>query len=152
QSWLSQANHIFSRLQITSNFDDYCIFKLISISFDVVISASEEEPPAGFLFLCPTENVRTSPSSFWPECPAYWSLDTLGVERLTTEQAAKLGFPSFQLNTKIFARSWDATVYAGLRQFHKAKGFDADSQDVARYLGDPLFQLSHEIDVPFAHS
>ncbi|KAJ6555809.1 hypothetical protein B0H19DRAFT_136696 [Mycena capillaripes] len=25
QSWLSQANHIFSRLQITSNFDDYGI-------------------------------------------------------------------------------------------------------------------------------
>ncbi|KAJ6555810.1 hypothetical protein B0H19DRAFT_136683 [Mycena capillaripes] len=149
-SWPSQANHIFNRLQITSNFDDYVLIE--SISFDIVISASEEEPPAGFLFLCPTDDFQTGPFSFWwPECPAYWSLDPFGVERLTAEEATELGFPSFRLNTNIFARSWDASVYAGLRQFHKAKGFDPDSQDVARYLGEPLYQLSNEIDVPFAH-
>ncbi|KAJ6555862.1 hypothetical protein B0H19DRAFT_137156 [Mycena capillaripes] len=150
QSWLSQANHIFSRLQITSNFDDYALIH--SIWFDIVISASKEESPAGFLFLCPTEDFRTGPFSFWwPESPAYWSLDPLGVERLTAEEATELGFPSFQLSREIRTNSWDASVYAGLRQFHKAKGFDPDSQDVARYLGEPLYQLSNEIDVPFAH-
>ncbi|KAJ6522065.1 hypothetical protein B0H19DRAFT_1386734 [Mycena capillaripes] len=149
-SWLSQANHIFSRLQITSNFDDYALIS--SISFELVISASEEESPAGFLFLCPTEDFRTGPFSFWwPECPAYWSRDPLGVERLTAEKATELGFPSLRLNTTGVTRSWDANVYAGLRQFHKAKGFDPDSQDVARYLGEPLWQLSNEMDVPFAH-
>ncbi|KAJ6555925.1 hypothetical protein B0H19DRAFT_1262055 [Mycena capillaripes] len=150
QSWLSQANHIFSRLQITSNFDDYAL--IVTIWFDIVISASKEESPAGFLFLCPTEDFRTGPFSFWwPESPAYWSLDPLGVERLTAEEATELGFPSFQLSREIRTDSWDASVYAGLRQLHKAKGFDPDSQDVARHLGDPLWQLSSEIDVPFAY-
>ncbi|KAJ6555873.1 hypothetical protein B0H19DRAFT_137274 [Mycena capillaripes] len=150
QSWLSQANHIFSRLQITSNFDDYAVTEYIW--FQIVISASEEDPPAGFLFLCPKEDFRTGPSSFWwPECPAYWSLDPLGNERLTAEEATELGFPSFQLSTEIRTHSWDATVYAGLRQLHKVKGFDPESQDVARYLGQSLYQLSNEIDVPFAH-
>ncbi|KAJ6522069.1 hypothetical protein B0H19DRAFT_1386737 [Mycena capillaripes] len=150
QSWLSQANSIFSRLQITSNFGDYALIE--TISFNIVISGTGEDCPAGFLFLCPTDDFRTGPFSFCcPECPAYWSLDPLGVERLTTEQATELGFPSLQLKTRIVTRSWDASVYAGLRQLHKAKGFDPDSQDVARYLGDPLYQLSNEIDVPFAH-
>ncbi|KAJ6555886.1 hypothetical protein B0H19DRAFT_137412 [Mycena capillaripes] len=97
------------------------------------------------------EDFRTGAFSFrWPECPAYWSLDPLGTEHLTAKEVTELGFPSLQLYTTIFARSWDATVYAGLRQFYKAKGFDPDSQDVARYLGEPLYQLSNEIDVPFA--
>ncbi|KAJ6555950.1 hypothetical protein B0H19DRAFT_1376898 [Mycena capillaripes] len=92
------------------------------------------------------------PSSFWwPECPAYWSLDPLGVERLTADEATELGFPSLQLNTAICAKSWDASVYAGLRQFHKAKDFDPGGRGVADYLEEPLYQLSNEIDVPFSH-
>ncbi|KAJ6555883.1 hypothetical protein B0H19DRAFT_137375 [Mycena capillaripes] len=148
--WLSQANDIFSRLQITSNFDDYAL--IYSIHFEVIISATEADPPAGFLFLCSTEDFQIGPSSFrWPECPAYWSLDPLGVERLTAEEANELGFPSFQLCTEAWTKFWDASVYAGLRQFHKAKGFDPDSQDVATHLGQSLYQLYSEVDVPFAH-
>ncbi|KAJ6555868.1 hypothetical protein B0H19DRAFT_1151422 [Mycena capillaripes] len=150
QSWLSQANHIFSRLQITSNFEDYAVTEYIL--FQIVISASEEDPPAGFLFLCPTEDIRIGPSSFrWPECPAYWSLDPFGLERLTSEEATELGFPSLRLDTRLGVNSWDASVYDGLRRLHKAKGFDPDSQDVARYLRHPPCQLSNEMDVPFAH-
>ncbi|KAJ6555806.1 hypothetical protein B0H19DRAFT_1151197 [Mycena capillaripes] len=150
QSWLSQANHIFSRLQITSNFDDYALID--AIWFKIVISASKEEYPAGFLFLCPTEDIRIGPSSFrWPECPAYWSLDPFGLERLTSEEATELGFPSLRLDTRLGVNSWDASVYDGLRRLHKAKGFDPDSQDLARYLGEQLYHLSDETDVPFAH-
>ncbi|KAJ6544534.1 hypothetical protein B0H19DRAFT_1261992 [Mycena capillaripes] len=147
QSWLSQANHIFSRLQITSNFDDYA-----AVQFEIVISASGEDTPSGFLFLCPTEDLQIGPFSLGgPACSAYWSLDPVGVDRFTAEEATELGFPSIRLNATIDGVSWDATVYAGLRQFHEAKGFDPDSQDVARYLGEPLYQLSDVIDVPFAH-
>ncbi|KAJ6528883.1 hypothetical protein B0H19DRAFT_533185 [Mycena capillaripes] len=150
QSWLSQAYHIFSCLQITSNFDDYAL--IYTIRFEIAISASEEETPAGFLFLCPKEDFNVGPFSFkWPECPAYWSLDPTGAERLNAEEATELRFPSFQLSTEIRTVTWDASVYAGLRQFHTAKGFDPDSQDVARDLGLPLYQLSNEVDVPFAH-
>jgi hypothetical protein len=47
--------------------------------------------------------------------------------------------------------SWDETVYTGLCAFHKGKGFDPDSQDVARHLGYPLYRLSSELESPFAH-
>ncbi|KAJ7906389.1 hypothetical protein B0H13DRAFT_2506321 [Mycena leptocephala] len=67
------------------------------------------------------------------------------------EDAASLGFPSISLYTEIHGRSWDAGVYAGLQQFHQAKGFDPDSQDVARHLEEPLYQLLSETDASFAH-
>ncbi|KAJ7835749.1 hypothetical protein B0H14DRAFT_2363225, partial [Mycena olivaceomarginata] len=108
--------------------------------------------PRGFLFLCPPEHFRTGQSSVrWPECPAYWSLDPSGVEPLGMENATELGFPSISLSMKIFGWSWDASVYAGLRQFHQAKGFDPDSLDVARHLGHPLCQLVAQMDPLFAH-
>ncbi|KAJ7794401.1 hypothetical protein B0H13DRAFT_2512498 [Mycena leptocephala] len=47
--------------------------------------------------------------------------------------------------------SWDASVYDGIRQFHKAKGFDAYSQEVALELGDSLFQLSCDRKALFSH-
>ncbi|KAJ7153842.1 hypothetical protein C8R46DRAFT_897824, partial [Mycena filopes] len=83
--------------------------------------------------------------------PAYWSLDPSGVERLSTEEATRLGFPPLELTTKVWGMSWDASVYDGLRQFHQAKGFNPESQDVARHLGYPLYQLSEEVDPLFAH-
>jgi hypothetical protein len=67
------------------------------------------------------------------------------------EDATALGFPTISLSTKIQGYSWDASVYAGLRQFRQAKGFDPDNQDVARHLGKPLCQLASEIDPLFAH-
>jgi hypothetical protein len=65
--------------------------------------------------------------------------------------ATALGFPCISLSTKIEGWSWDDSVYAGLREFHRAKGFDPDSQDIARHLGEPLYSLAREMDVPFAH-
>ncbi|KAF7340671.1 hypothetical protein MSAN_00128400 [Mycena sanguinolenta] len=35
-------------------------------------------------------------------------------------------------------------------EFHQAKGFDPDSQDLIRHLGWPLYQLTGGIDVPSA--
>ncbi|KAF7337159.1 hypothetical protein MVEN_02153900 [Mycena venus] len=67
------------------------------------------------------------------------------------EEATQLGFPSIQQATIVRGIYWDDSFYAGLRQFHQGKGFDPDSQDVARYLGYPLYQLSTEFDPPFSH-
>jgi hypothetical protein len=67
------------------------------------------------------------------------------------EDATALGFPSISPSTGIHGEFWDASVYAGLHQFHQAKGFDPDSQDVARHLGHALYQLAREMDIPFAH-
>jgi hypothetical protein len=123
-----------------------------SISFWLAISATSANPPPGFLFLCPTEDFQIGSVSFrGPECPAYWSLDPAGLEHLSMEDATALGFPTISLSTKIWGKYWDASVYAGLRLFHQAKGFDPESLDITRYLGCPVYQLSSEMDVPFAH-
>jgi hypothetical protein len=106
----------------------------------------------GYLFLCPATDLRIGVSSFrWPDCPAYWSIDAAGVERLSTDEALCFGFPSIELKSIVWGESWGADVYAGLRQFHRAKGFDPDSQDVAQHLGYPLYQLSPEMEPLFAH-
>ncbi|KAJ7036912.1 hypothetical protein C8F04DRAFT_1036137 [Mycena alexandri] len=151
EGWFSQANHVFSRFQITSNFEDYLVID--RIYFKITIGIASGDPPAGFLFICPREDFRTAPTSFrWPDCAAFWSLDPEGVEVLSTEEAARLGFPSFQLTTKIYGKFWDASVYAGLRKFHQAKGFDPDSQEVALHLGEPLYRLPRDVNPPSAHS
>jgi hypothetical protein len=122
------------------------------IDFTIQISAISEDSLSGYLFLCPRPDFRVGKSVFgWPNCPAYWSRDPFGLERLNTEEATRFGFPSIELTIRPRGRSWDASVYAGLRQFHRGKGFDPDSQDVARHLVEPLYQLSHEIEPLFAH-
>ncbi|KAJ7775326.1 hypothetical protein B0H16DRAFT_41957 [Mycena metata] len=106
----------------------------------------------GYLFLCPNKDFRAGPTSLrWPDCPAYWSLDPLGVDRLSMEEATRLGFPALQPSTKIHGVSWDAGVYAGLRQFHQAKGFDPNSQNIALRLDQPLFRLSGDSNPAFTH-
>ncbi|KAJ7036904.1 hypothetical protein C8F04DRAFT_457005 [Mycena alexandri] len=151
EAWLSQANYIFSHSQITSNLKDY--FLIESIYFTITIRSAGEDAPPGYLFLCPKEDFQASRSSFrWPNCPAYWSLDPEGIKALSTEEAARRGFPSFQLTTEIRGKSWDASVYAGLRKFHQAKGFNPDSQEVALHLGKRLFRSSRDVNCsPFAH-
>ncbi|KAJ6462841.1 hypothetical protein C8R45DRAFT_523751 [Mycena sanguinolenta] len=149
-TWLSQANHIFRRLRIMANFEDYVF--LYHIEFQLKIFRTTEDSPPGFLFLCPSEDFQTGPSSLcWPACPAYWSLDPSGVDRLSPEDATHLGFPPFVLTTRADGSYWDASVYEGLRQFHQAKGFDPYSQDVARHLDKPLYQVSSQVEAPFAY-
>ncbi|KAJ7315799.1 hypothetical protein DFH08DRAFT_419984 [Mycena albidolilacea] len=150
-TWTSQASHIFRRLGIKSNLEDYVVVNSIYFEFTISVITTA---PKGFLFLCPAENFQTGPSSFvFPDCPAYWSLDPLGIDKLNTADAASLGFPSIRLSMKVKGKSWDTSLYAGLRHFHLVKGFDPDSQDVARHLGHPLYRLSREmpVDVLFAH-
>ncbi|KAJ7679293.1 hypothetical protein DFH06DRAFT_1415366 [Mycena polygramma] len=151
--WISQANHILGRLGITSNLDKYMVVH--NVTFWVKVSPSDLAlEPEGFLFLAPVIDFQTGPSTFtWPQrFPAYWSLDPEGVNILSMDEATQLlWFPSIKLSVQIAGYSWDDRIYAGLRQFHQAKGFEPDSQDVARHLGQPLYQLVNEIDAPFAH-
>jgi hypothetical protein len=67
------------------------------------------------------------------------------------EEAKNHGFPDIQLCIEVLGKSWDSSVYAGIRQFHEAKGFDPLSQEVAAELGGPLFQVSYERDALFAY-
>ncbi|KAJ7018580.1 hypothetical protein C8F04DRAFT_1151066 [Mycena alexandri] len=102
--------------------------------------------PAGYLFLCPLTHLQSgTPMGFrFPECVAYWSPDPWGLQRLSVESAQSLGFPSRVLSVHLSGHRWDNAVYAGLRQFHLGRGFDPESQEVARYLGIPLYQLLYK--------
>ncbi|KAJ7168820.1 hypothetical protein C8R46DRAFT_240071 [Mycena filopes] len=152
ESWLTQANYIFSSLQIASKLENHVLVTAIHFELIGPKQTVDSGCPPGYLFLCPEQHFQVGTSSFkWPDNPAYWSLDPSGVERLSMEEATQLGFPRFTLTTEVHGVSWDTSVYAGLRQFHQAKGFDPESQDVARHLGLPLYQLSGNIDPPFAH-
>jgi hypothetical protein len=104
--------------------------------------------PPGYLFLCPLVELETEvPGCLGiPDCPAYWSLDPLGAERLSPEKASNVGFPEIELCTQVYGRYWDSSVHAGIRQFHEAKCFDPYDQEVALDLGVPLFQVSCDQD------
>ncbi|KAF7364441.1 hypothetical protein MSAN_01105200 [Mycena sanguinolenta] len=86
---------------------------------------------------------ETGPTSFrWPDRPAYWSLNPSGSNPLSHEEASSLGFPTITRKTWVRTTFWDETVYTGLRKFDECKGFDPESQDLAKELGFPLFEVS----------
>jgi hypothetical protein len=105
----------------------------------------------GYLFLCPLAEFQSEdPTCFGiPDRIAYWSLDPSGAHQLSDDVAQDLGFPVIKLKMGVAGKSWDTSVYNGICQFQKAKGFDPYSQEVAIELGYPLLELSHDI---FAHS
>ncbi|KAJ6454824.1 hypothetical protein C8R45DRAFT_598378 [Mycena sanguinolenta] len=139
--WLSQANYVFSQLTNPSEYGNYGLVEWVD--FSVEIPLPEQTPPAAYLFLCSVTEFKTGPNTFrWPAYPAYWCLDPSGENPLTTEEASSLGFPSIQLKAEVRDVFWDDAVYAGARKFYEGKGIDPESQDVARQLGYPLYELS----------
>ncbi|KAJ7055784.1 hypothetical protein C8F01DRAFT_1062581 [Mycena amicta] len=150
--WLSQSNHIMKRLNASSSYssEDYAV--VYRVIFQVVVSDSSQPLPEGYLFLAPASDFEVGPAMFRsPDCPAYWSLDPTGVERLNMEEAEHLGFPAFELITRVGVFSWDDSVYAGIRRFQRAKGFDPYTQDAARELGHPLYELPVGADWEVMH-
>lgn len=124
------------------------------IYYFIYLSGQRNSDREGYLFVCPLRDLRSDVSGRFrtsPACPAYWTLDPLGVDRLSSEDAKRLGFPELSFSALVGQRCWDESVYNGLRQFHAAKGFDPDSQDVARHVRVPLYQLSARSDALFAH-
>ncbi|KAJ7127723.1 hypothetical protein C8R44DRAFT_539361, partial [Mycena epipterygia] len=99
--------------------------------------------PEGYLFLCPGEDLGDDTGRWLrnPECPAYWSLDPSGRQRLSTEKASRLGFPALKCDREIWGKSWDENVYAALSRFHAGQGFDPNTQDITRHLKYPLYEL-----------
>ena len=113
------------------------------VEFYLEIGGTTQNPPDGDLFVCSPKDFETGPMSYrWPHRPAYWSLDPYGANPLSHEDASSLGFPPITLMTDVYASFWDKTVYAGLRKFDECKGFNPESQDVAKELGYPLYEVS----------
>ncbi|KAJ7232863.1 hypothetical protein C8J57DRAFT_1480491, partial [Mycena rebaudengoi] len=150
-SWLTQANHIFDRLHITSHFDDYVFVEAVKCW--VHILGSPRTLPAGYLFLCSLDEFQAEVPTWFrrPLCPAYWSLEPFGAHRLSAEESRRQGFPEIILRMEVFGRTWDEEVYTGIRQFQEMKGFDPSNREVAVELGCSLFQVSCPADALLAH-
>ncbi|KAJ7616605.1 hypothetical protein FB45DRAFT_230788 [Roridomyces roridus] len=148
--WMNQANYIFNRHQITSEHQRYVYLK--SVVFQLRFDRDPRDGPRGYLFLCPATDFQVGPWEFrWPRCPAYWSLDETGEERLSEEDACHLGFPAISCTTEIWGLSWLSSVYVVMASLQRSKGFDPYTQDVARHLKQPLFQLVPSDLQQFAH-
>ncbi|KAJ7240679.1 hypothetical protein C8J57DRAFT_1085552 [Mycena rebaudengoi] len=136
--WLAQANHVFDSPGTALHLNDYVLVDLIQ--FSLILSEPRDDPPQGYLF---PDLQSEFPTSFRiPDCPVYWSFDPSGTERLSAEEASNHRFPDFTFGMEIFGKSWDSLVYAGLGQFHQAKGFDPRSREVAMELGLSLVDVS----------
>ncbi|KAK7027656.1 hypothetical protein R3P38DRAFT_3354652 [Favolaschia claudopus] len=148
--WLSQANHILKCHGDFSNTEDYALFTWIQIKVELQlqsVNATDWHSLTGFLFLCPSQSFQVGPVSFrCPENVGYWSLNPSGGDQLSVEQASELGFPAICVSLSGHGTAWSDTIYTGLRQFHQGKGFDPDSQDLARHLGVPLYQLYSDFE------
>ncbi|KAJ6536363.1 hypothetical protein B0H19DRAFT_384323 [Mycena capillaripes] len=117
------------------------------IWYSIYLFGPKDNLPPGYLFLCPLTELETPlPACFRKfEWMAYWSLDSLGVERLTAAEAKTLGFPDILLRVRAWGSSWDSGVYAGIRRFHEDKRFDWG--EIAGY---PLFRVSFPSDALLA--
>ncbi|KAJ7057454.1 hypothetical protein C8F01DRAFT_332751 [Mycena amicta] len=134
--WWSQAGHIFKLLNIHDKFDSY----FLAYGPPDMMFTVPEGAPNGYLFCSKSwQPLRKKPSQ------VFWSLDPLGRERLSWKEACTLGFPKLIFSMMGIPRQWDASLYEEVRAMHIARGFDPDSQDIARHLGYPLFELVSNI-------
>ncbi|KAJ6464441.1 hypothetical protein C8R45DRAFT_1107340 [Mycena sanguinolenta] len=150
KAWLAQANYICAELDEAANVEDYVCVDQIRFILRCLPTANHADPK-GYLFVCPFQDFRAEPHAHlyqWPACPAYWSLDPSGADRLSTEDARVLGFPRIHIETVAIGLSFDHSVYKGLRRFHEGKGFNPDSEEVARRLEYPLYEVLSD-RVPF---
>ncbi|KAF8195290.1 hypothetical protein K438DRAFT_1760946 [Mycena galopus ATCC 62051] len=75
-----------------------------------------------------------------------------------TSKPARLPFADqnathIRLSIRLVLIVWDLGLYSGLHQFYRSKGFDPESQDLARHLDlpAPLYRLPLEGKALFSH-
>ncbi|KAK6984890.1 hypothetical protein R3P38DRAFT_3292252 [Favolaschia claudopus] len=149
-TWLSQANHILAHLGSDMDSSHYAYVQQVKYIYRMLPSESTPLPSQAFLFLPSMRELMSYNGARlrYPDISRCWSFDPAGVKRLTDEEASELGFPEVELRMEAHGHYWDPSVYEGIREFHQAKGFDSESQDVAKHLGHPLYRLSNGVDPP----
>ncbi|KAK7046420.1 hypothetical protein R3P38DRAFT_2873713 [Favolaschia claudopus] len=147
-TWLSQVNYILAHLGSDMNSNHYAYVHQVKYIYRLSPSESRPLPSKAFLFLPSMRELMSYNGARLrhPDISRCWSFDPYGVRRLTDEEASELGFPEVELRMEAHGHYWDPSVYVGIREFHQAKGFDSESQDVAKQLGHPLYRLSHGVD------
>lgn len=155
-SWLSQAEWIFNSLSTTTPVDAFREFLVLMINVSAHVHLSviqaihlelvihglaqciEYHGSLPFLFLRQpeTQSHGTHISICMPNPHMYWSFDPLGRQIYTDSRH----LPMIKCTILAEGQSLQPYPYEALRKFHELKGFDPDTQDIAQYLGLPLFE------------
>jgi hypothetical protein len=71
----------------------------------------------------------------------YWAFDPAGLHQLTHEIAEDIGLPTPEFTIAPYGFFWEEEETNLIHEFHAAKGFDPESQDVAIAMGYPLVDI-----------
>ncbi|KAK7063348.1 hypothetical protein R3P38DRAFT_2818264 [Favolaschia claudopus] len=143
----AQANYITRHLDLEPSSYSYIgeVYPRYSLSSWLPGSLQEI-----FFFLPPARGFYTSDLTqccFTTEEP-YWSFDPSGNNRLSPNEALNLGLPQASLEIFVDQVFVDEALFKDLHTFHTMKGFNAESQEIAKHLGLPLYYFGDEGDPP----
>ncbi|KAF7340329.1 Reverse transcriptase-RNase H-integrase [Mycena venus] len=157
--WVSQRNYVCKHLQcaigaeedyqplhLITRIDFVCILDTRLDSFTLQGTFMTNAPQHQvylFLFLPQVELLDGQFTIMNPDDSEkyYWAFDPTGLDRLTHEMAEDIGLPTPQFSVKITGWRGNESTLDMIREFHAAKGFDPDSQDVAIAMGYPLVDI-----------
>jgi hypothetical protein len=71
----------------------------------------------------------------------YWAFDPAGLDRLTHEIAEDIGLPTPEFTIVPYGLFLPEVETNLIREFHAAKGFDPESQDIAIAMRYPLVDI-----------
>ncbi|KAK7057855.1 hypothetical protein R3P38DRAFT_3252914 [Favolaschia claudopus] len=143
--FVSQAVYIFNHTQNHSPSNFYFMVNSIHIGFVFMPTRKRIQLRGRASLFLPLAKDFLSPDGTqlqYSTLAPYWSLHPSGHPPLAPEHAATLGLPSVE--TKIWIRGsfYSLEFYEDIAQFHRLKGFDPTSQDVAREMGVPIIPSS----------
>ncbi|KAF7340340.1 Reverse transcriptase-RNase H-integrase [Mycena venus] len=156
--WISQQNYVCKHLQcaidandrrplhLITGIDFHCILNTQLDGFTLQGTFMTNAPQHQvYLFLFPPQ-VELVDGQFIIMNPNdsekyYWSFDPTGLEQLTHEMAEDIGLLTPQFFVRVIGWKGDESTLDMIREFHAAKGFDPDSQDVAIAMGYPLVDI-----------
>lgn len=104
-------------------------------------------PPQFFFFICPADfelNCGLPVVQVPGTGQAYWSSDPLGSGKFSTDIAVLFDLPELEFRSEACHHSFGSHYWDILRKVHQNRGFDPDTQDVARHLNYPLFKFYPE--------
>ncbi|KAJ6578856.1 hypothetical protein DFH09DRAFT_1310824 [Mycena vulgaris] len=152
-SQFEQANHIMGKSGLDA---EQCsvitrVYFYFSIGFDLdkftLRGTFMADTPTDevYLFLFPG-NVDVSDGQLTVDLPPesetyYLSFNPQGIERLSEDTIEQIGLPRLSFEAIVHAIQWPQNHYNLIRECHRAKGFDPDTQDVAIELGYPLVDV-----------
>ncbi|KAK7057839.1 hypothetical protein R3P38DRAFT_1187942 [Favolaschia claudopus] len=151
----SQAVYIFNHTKDYSPSNFYFMVNFISIEYALMPTRKRTRLRGRVSLFLPPAKYFLSPDGTqlqFSNQPPYWSFQHSGNSPLSPEEAAIFGLPSVETKIRMAGIYYSPQFYESIAQFHRHKGFDATSQDVARKMGYQLFHLVDDEKDPVQHS